>query len=294
VYSGTYVDEPLLYVNGSTKCYVSSNHLYSVAALTDSMGDVVERYRYDAYGKRTVLNSSGTSISTSTVGFQIGFTGRYHDAETGLVYFRNRMYSSTLGRFLRRDPLGYVDGNNLYSSYFIPNHVDPYGLKKPCKSVEYCAEIVGKIISNGKKFLSDLHRYDPISDGQGGFPIPGVPGRLTKPRGHFQELMERKTGLKNDISKYIEDCIDCDDPCNPDRKRVSVPRWVDEMINRPIPEPIIPRVPTPAPAPKPPGEPWRVPQIPAPSPEDITNAGGAAAVGAAIILVIYGILQAVG
>jgi len=37
------------------------------------------------------------------------------------------MYSPVLGRFVNRDPLGYVDGNNLYSAYMVPNYVDPDG-----------------------------------------------------------------------------------------------------------------------------------------------------------------------
>jgi hypothetical protein len=34
---------------GGSKCYFATNHLYSVAALTDSTGAVVERYKYDSF-----------------------------------------------------------------------------------------------------------------------------------------------------------------------------------------------------------------------------------------------------
>jgi len=111
-----------------TKHYFHQNHLYSVAAMTDSVGAVVERCRYDAYGKRTVTNAAGTPISASTIGQQRGFTGYYLDAETGLYYARARMYSPGLGRFVSRDPKGYVDGNGLYFAYFIPNSTDPTGM----------------------------------------------------------------------------------------------------------------------------------------------------------------------
>ena len=74
----SYVDEPLMMVSGAgTKHYFHQNHLYSVSAMTDGSGAVVERYRYDAYGKRTVTNAAGTPISASTIGQQRGFTG-YH------------------------------------------------------------------------------------------------------------------------------------------------------------------------------------------------------------------------
>lgn len=46
----------------------------------------------------------------------------------GLWYFRQRYYLESLGRFVHRDPLRYVDGYNLYRSYMVPNHLDPTGM----------------------------------------------------------------------------------------------------------------------------------------------------------------------
>ncbi len=125
-----------------------ANHLYSVAALTDSSGAVVERYRYDSYGNRTVLAADGVTTRTASLyGNQVGFTGRYLDKETGLWYFRARYYSGGLGRFVGRDqyrfaatydslivinytptPVDcYVNGQNQYAGYFATNDVDPSG-----------------------------------------------------------------------------------------------------------------------------------------------------------------------
>ena len=42
------------------------------------------------------------------------YTGRRNDAETNLLQYRNRYYETHLGRFISRDPAGYVDGYNLY------------------------------------------------------------------------------------------------------------------------------------------------------------------------------------
>jgi len=100
------VDEPVMMVSGAgTKHYFHLNHLYSVAAMTNSVGAVVERYRYDAYGKRTVTNAAGTIVlGQSAVANQIGFQGRPIDAETGLYYSRTRSYSPASGRFNNRMP----------------------------------------------------------------------------------------------------------------------------------------------------------------------------------------------
>jgi hypothetical protein len=49
------------------------------------------------------------------------------DLETAIYYFRARYYHAELGRFICRDPIGYVDGMNLYRAYFVPRTVDPLG-----------------------------------------------------------------------------------------------------------------------------------------------------------------------
>jgi len=125
---GSYVDEPLVMRAAGNRYYYASNRLYSVAAITSQAGQVVERYKYDAYGKQGVLAENGVVVyKPSDYGQFHGFTGRYHDWETGLAYFRARYFDHSMGRFINRDPLGYVDGYSMYSAYFVPNHLDPDG-----------------------------------------------------------------------------------------------------------------------------------------------------------------------
>ena len=135
---GSGIDEILTMDRGGTIYYYHQNSLGSVVAVTNAAGAVVERYEYDAYGKVTIYDNSYTQLPSSAIGNPYMFTGREYDQETGLYYYRARYYSPTLGRFLQRDPLGYVDGMNLYEYVGgnANNFIDPFGLFKsecpPC------------------------------------------------------------------------------------------------------------------------------------------------------------------
>jgi len=103
---GIYIDEPITMTRNSSTYYYTTNRMYSVAALTNSSGNVVEAYEYAAYGKVTVLDSSfqPTTYTYSQYGNPYLYTGRRLDPESGLYYYRNRYYSPSQGRFLTREP----------------------------------------------------------------------------------------------------------------------------------------------------------------------------------------------
>ncbi len=86
--------------------YYHANTLFSVYALSDASGTIVERYRYDAYGGATVLDADGSvdGDGLSDVGNPYRFTGRRLDPESGVLQYRYRYYHTGLGRFLTRDP----------------------------------------------------------------------------------------------------------------------------------------------------------------------------------------------
>ena len=73
---------------GETKYYYHQNNLYSVAALTNQAGAVVERYAYTAYGKPLFFNGTGVLASPQPTASPLGnpylYTGRRLDSETGL------------------------------------------------------------------------------------------------------------------------------------------------------------------------------------------------------------------
>ena len=96
----------------------------NIIALIDAeTGESVARYDYTPYGEQ--LRVSGPAAA----GNPIRFASRYHDAETGLVYFGRRYYDPTNGRWLSRDPLGEAAGPNLtaYADNDPVNRIDPIG-----------------------------------------------------------------------------------------------------------------------------------------------------------------------
>lgn len=130
---GRGIDEVLELRAGGQSYFYQNNFLGSAVAITDAAGNVVERYRYDTYGAATIFEQDGvTEIPSSTVGNPLRFTGRRFDEETGLYYYRARYYDPSDGRFIQRDPKGYVDGLGLYE-YVAGNplrFVDPLGVNK--------------------------------------------------------------------------------------------------------------------------------------------------------------------
>ena len=113
--------------------YYHRTQQYSVTALTDLSGMVVERYAYDAYGNLSVFDRSGTARTATAEGNRYTYTGREWDDELSLYHYRARMYDPVSGRFLGRDPIGFAGGLNGYSYVFGRPAVliDPAGLFPP-------------------------------------------------------------------------------------------------------------------------------------------------------------------
>jgi RHS repeat-associated protein len=123
-------DEVCAFVEATTLYH--GNQQYSVTALSDSSGNVSERYAYTAYGQPTFLNASGAVQTSSAASNRYTYTGREWDSTLGLYHFRARWMSGMTGRFLTRDPITYNGSDwNLYELFAAVPFVnmDPMGLK---------------------------------------------------------------------------------------------------------------------------------------------------------------------
>lgn len=127
---GDFLDDVLQMERGGAKYYYHKDGMSSTTSLTDANANVVERYDYDAFGNVTYLDADYNVIANSVAGNEYLYTGQRLDAETGLYYYKNRYYDASTGRFIQRDPMGYIDGLNMYAyaDNSPSNYMDPLGL----------------------------------------------------------------------------------------------------------------------------------------------------------------------
>jgi RHS repeat-associated protein len=119
---------------GSERLCYANDANFNVTALVETDGAVAERTIYDAYGQPTLYDATwaNTIAESASKANEIRFCGYVYDAVVGLYTVRYRVYDPALGRWVQRDPAGYVDGMGLYE-YCVGDpsaHADPFGLAK--------------------------------------------------------------------------------------------------------------------------------------------------------------------
>ena len=164
---GFSVDEPIVayYGTGTTDAYrhyLVQDERGSVIAVTNHTGDITTAdtntgaNAYDAYGMPEAGN----------VG-RFQYTGQTWLPELQLYYYKARMYSPSLGRFLQTDPIGYGDGLNMYAYVHGDpvNGTDPEGL---CLSRDSDGAVSCDYTGNGNFFGGADGTYHQVSGGSCG------------------------------------------------------------------------------------------------------------------------------
>jgi len=86
----------------------------NLVTLLDAAGNFTASYEYGPYGE--AWRASGPDAALNP----FRFSTKYHDSETGLLYYGHRYYSPDYGRFLNQDPIRESGGKNLYA--FVNNN----------------------------------------------------------------------------------------------------------------------------------------------------------------------------
>lgn len=77
--------------------YYTRDHLGSIREVTDSNGNLIAQFDYDAWGNEVVVSGN--------MNVDFGYTGFYFHRRSGLNLSMYRAYNPTLGGWISRDPL---------------------------------------------------------------------------------------------------------------------------------------------------------------------------------------------
>lgn len=131
--------------------YLYQDRVGSVVAIANGSARVTDRFQFDPFGRLVGGNSGSTGLL---------YAGFQQDDTTGLLYGVLRHYDPISGRWASRDPLGTIDGSNLYA----------YAGNNPITFVDregaFLNLIVGGAVSVGIEYLIARASNRPFTTAQ--------------------------------------------------------------------------------------------------------------------------------
>lgn len=190
VLSGFEPDQRFARNEGAERVYFLVDHQSSTRLLTNSAGNVVNRYDYDPYG--------GTSSANGAFDNPYQYTGRDRDA-TGLYFYRARYYNSSLGRFISEDPIGLAGGLNTYA--YVGGspvaYTDPSGL---LQVRAYGSRGAGN--GNEWRYVFEFSPFSPKD-------VPGWGGKLRKAANRMESLVNASKPGAVGPRRPVKDWLQC-------------------------------------------------------------------------------------
>jgi len=226
----TWTTDPLFMEQCGQYYFYHNDHLGTPQQMTSVSGAVVWAAEYGAFGQAHV--DAGSSVVNN-----LRFPGQYYDGESGLHYNYHRYYDSESGRYLRTDPIGFLDKqHNIYSNRLIKDHqnfvsgdanVYSYTLNNPIILFDYNGKIYNVGYERAIVMINCIKKYAwPVIVSEleivtGCSVACGALGLITKNIGVFKVCFEYcfysfstiNVGvLSYQVTKCYNKAMECEDP----------------------------------------------------------------------------------